>query len=150
MPTLTQLADKWGEDLIRRKDAITAIWSEDINPSDDGMVFEAQSHIDRDIRLIPSVERGTTAYCGGCEHDKQIEQMAHEYTELEAKYHALQESAEPRRGEWKPYKTESDGRVVLWECSECGNVIFSESEADRAEFHKWCGWCGADMRERKE
>ena len=46
---------------------------------------------------------------------------------------------------WKPHKTESDGRIVLWECPECGNVIFSESEEDRAEFHKWCGRCGASM-----
>ena len=44
------------EDLIKRSDAIKAIWGDDINPSEDGMVFEAQSHIDRDIRLMPSVE----------------------------------------------------------------------------------------------
>lgn len=45
------------DDLIRRSDAIKAIWGDDINPSEDGMVFEAQSHIDRDIRLIPSADR---------------------------------------------------------------------------------------------
>lgn len=45
------------EDLIRRSDAIKAVWGDDINPSEDGMVFEAQSHIDRDIRLIPSADR---------------------------------------------------------------------------------------------
>lgn len=46
-----------GSDLIRREDAIKAVWgSEDINPSEGGMVFEAQSHIDRDIRLIPAAK----------------------------------------------------------------------------------------------
>lgn len=44
-------------DLIKRSDAIKAVWGDDINPSEDGMVFEAQSHIDRDIRLIPSADR---------------------------------------------------------------------------------------------
>ena len=45
------------DDLIKRSDAIGAVWGDDINPSEDGMVFEAQSHIDRDIRLIPSADR---------------------------------------------------------------------------------------------
>ena len=44
-------------DLISRADAIKAIWGDDINPSKDGMVFEAQSHIDRGIRLMPSADR---------------------------------------------------------------------------------------------
>lgn len=45
------------DDLIKRSDAIKVVWGEDINPSEDGVVFEAQSHIDRDIRLIPSEDR---------------------------------------------------------------------------------------------
>lgn len=45
------------EDTILRSDAIKAVWGDDNNPSEDGMVFEAQSHIDRDIRLIPSADR---------------------------------------------------------------------------------------------
>lgn len=44
-------------DLIKRSDAIKAIWGDDINPNEDGMVFESQSHIDRDIRLISSADR---------------------------------------------------------------------------------------------
>ena len=40
------------DDLIKRSDAIEVIWGDDINPSEDGMVFEAQSHIDRDIRAL--------------------------------------------------------------------------------------------------
>ena len=45
------------DDLIKREDAINVIWEYDVNPSADGMIFEAQSHIDRDIRLIPSADR---------------------------------------------------------------------------------------------
>ncbi len=33
----------------------------------------------------------------------------------------------------------------LWDCSECGQRIFSMSKQDREEFHKWCGRCGAKM-----
>lgn len=36
----------------------------------------------------------------------------------------------------------------LWECSECGNVIYSESLSDRREFHAFCGRCGAYMWKR--
>ena len=34
----------------------------------------------------------------------------------------------------------------LFRCSKCDAVIYSESEYDRNEFHKFCGRCGADMR----
>ena len=30
----------------------------------------------------------------------------------------------------------------FWKCSECGKTIFSETEADRNEHHKFCGRCG--------
>ena len=35
----------------------------------------------------------------------------------------------------------------LFRCSKCDAVIYSESEYDRNEFHKFCGRCGAEMRE---
>ena len=34
----------------------------------------------------------------------------------------------------------------LWGCSNCGMEIYSESERDRNEFHKWCSRCGARMK----
>ena len=52
---------------------------------------------------------------------------------------------EPKRGRWIPHKQEN-GKTVLWKCSECGQIIFSETETDRLEFQKWCSRCGADMR----
>ncbi len=58
-------------------------------------------------------------------------------------------SAEPKTGEWIHSPNGID-RDFMWECSECGNTIYSETEKDRKEFHAYCGRCGADMRERSE
>lgn len=52
--------------------------------------------------------------------------------------------AEPKHGRW--IKKDGD----FWECSECGQRIFSMSKQDREEFHKWCGRCGARMNEVEE
>ena len=53
---------------------------------------------------------------------------------------------ERKRGEWIQHVNEPS----LWSCSICETVIYSEHEEDRLKFHKWCGCCGADMRERRE
>jgi DNA-directed RNA polymerase subunit RPC12/RpoP len=37
-----------------------------------------------------------------------------------------------------------------WKCSECGQVIYSETEKDRREYHAFCGRCGAKMVEPQE
>ena len=58
-------------------------------------------------------------------------------------------SVEPERktGVWEvQLSTGSDRPFIWWKCSECGNVIYSETEHDRKEFHAFCGRCGADMR----
>lgn len=60
---------------------------------------------------------------------------------------------EPRKGHWivQPSNKEQGERdFIWWKCSKCGQVIFSETEHDRLEFHAFCGRCGADMREVKE
>jgi hypothetical protein len=60
---------------------------------------------------------------------------------------------EQRKGHWivQPSNKEQGERdFIWWKCSECGQVIFSETEKDRKEFHSFCGRCGADMREVKE
>ena len=54
-------------------------------------------------------------------------------------------SAEHKYGEWIQHVNEPS----LWSCSICETVIYSEHEEDRLKFHKWCGCCGADMRERR-
>lgn len=57
-------------------------------------------------------------------------------------------SAEPeqKKGRWEVQpSTGGDRPFIWWKCSECGHVIFSETERDRKEFHAFCGRCGADM-----
>ena len=52
-------------------------------------------------------------------------------------------SADRPQGEWK---VRGNLKRNLWECSLCRCTIYSESESDRNEFHKWCGRCGAKMK----
>ena len=55
---------------------------------------------------------------------------------------------QPRKGHWivQPSNKEQGERdFIWWKCSECGQVIFSETEKDRKEFHAFCGRCGAKM-----
>lgn len=49
------------------------------------------------------------------------------------------EYKEPKTGHW----IEKDDN--LYECSECGQYIYSETEHDLSEFHAFCGRCGARM-----
>jgi lantibiotic modifying enzyme len=60
---------------------------------------------------------------------------------------------EPRTGHWilQPSNKEQDERdFIWWKCSKCGQVIYSETEQDRREFHAFCGRCGAKMVETQE
>ena len=53
------------------------------------------------------------------------------------------------KGEWIPQpsnKEQGERDFIWWKCSKCGQVIYSETEKDREEFHAFCGRCGADMR----
>ena len=62
-------------------------------------------------------------------------------------------SIEPERkkGKWEVQPSTGEDRpFIWWKCSECGHVIFSETERDRREFHAFCGRCGADMRGEDE
>ena len=57
---------------------------------------------------------------------------------------------QPKIGHWiaQPSNKEQGERdFIWWKCSECGHVIFSESDRDRKEFHAYCGRCGAKMEE---
>ena len=46
-----------------------------------------------------------------------------------------------RTGHWR----ERDRKNNLWACSECGEIIYSESEKDREMKHRYCEKCGARM-----
>lgn len=60
---------------------------------------------------------------------------------------------QPKTGHWivQPSNKEQGERdFIWWKCSECGQVIYSETEKDRKEFHAFCGRCGAKMIEPQE
>lgn len=50
-----------------------------------------------------------------------------------------------KHGEWIK-KVSPSGNTGWWKCSECGAVIFSESDIDKYYHHAYCGVCGAYMR----
>ena len=59
------------------------------------------------------------------------------------------EDKERKCGEWilQPSNKEQGERdFIWWKCSVCGQVIYSEHEHDRREFHRFCGRCGTEMR----
>lgn len=83
-----------------------------------------------------------------CPVQYQAGNMGEIIENLEAISKALEQ--EPRKGHWivQPSNEEQGERpFIWWKCSKCGQVIFSETEKDRKEFHAFCGRCGADMRE---
>lgn len=53
-------------DLISRQAAIEAIGK--VPDYGDGMVFEAISHAQRDVALLPSVDAVSVVRCGECKH----------------------------------------------------------------------------------
>lgn len=55
-------------------------------------------------------------------------------------------AVEPKQGEWIHSPNGIDRDFIWWKCSECGQVIYSETEEDRIEFHAYCGRCGAKMK----
>lgn len=60
---------------------------------------------------------------------------------------------EPKTGHWilQPSNKENGERdFIWWKCSECGQVIYSETEKDRREYHAFCGRCGARIVEPQE
>lgn len=57
------------------------------------------------------------------------------------------QSTQPEHIKWHWIAMEKKN---LFRCSECGAVIYSESEYDRNEFHKFCGRCGAEMGQKGE
>ena len=54
---------------------------------------------------------------------------------------AIEEIEKQRVGRW----IREDERYHLWHCSECGEIIFSESENDRKTHHVFCEKCGSRM-----
>ena len=105
-------------DLIRRSDAIKALYK---------YSFVSKDVIEREINAIPSADRPKSVDL------TNVYQTAYDNGYARGK-------ADRPRGEW------IDKGKNLWKCSNCEMVIYSESEQDRNEFHKWCSRCGARMK----
>ena len=102
---------------------------------------------------IPSAELETFEFCSGgdnpCKEYDQEKHCCHRWTKVIRQTVEEMKSAEPERktGKWEVQPSTGEDRpFIWWKCSECGHVIFSETERDRREFHAFCGRCGADMR----
>lgn len=56
---------------------------------------------------------------------------------------AIKAFEEQKTGRW--IQEPSNIEQGWWKCSNCGKAIFSATEEDRLEFHRFCGRCGAKM-----
>ena len=121
------------------------------------------------IVVIPRTEEEIRRVCGMTKlteeekwkHISKLSEIRSKYSCFEDNeepyYRALSEgikalktipSAEPRTGHWilqSSNKEQGERDFIWWKCSECGQVIFSETEKDRREYHAFCGKCGAKM-----
>ena len=88
-------------------------------------------------------------WCTDCKEYDQEKHCCHRWTKVIRQTVEEMKSAEPERktGKWEVQPSTGEDRpFIWWKCSECGHVIFSETERDRREFHAFCGRCGADTR----
>lgn len=76
-----------------------------------------------------------------CKHERYLVTGRPEGCPLEEKH----TGADAKHGEWIK-KVSPSGNTGWWKCSECGAVIFSESDIDKYYHHAYCGVCGAYMR----
>ena len=106
------------------------------------------------LELLQKYEESETSliweYSGDIDKsEKYLDAEVAKYRELIDKY----AEQEPKTGHWilQPSNKEQGERdFIWWKCSECGQVIFSETEKDRREYHAFCGKCGAKMVEQQE
>ena len=156
-------ADLSGEmmmsDLIRREDAIDALKKyeelESNNFTDTSpivmMTVATIANCIEEIVNLPSAEPEPEEFewCTDCKEYDQERHCCHRWTKVIRQTVEEMKSAEPERktGKWEVQPSTGEDRpFIWWKCSECGHVIFSETERDRKEFHAFCGRCGAEMR----
>ena len=138
-------------DLISRADAMGAV-QDHFNADGFKGYDDGQKMMDR-IKALPSVSAemkeyvkdGTlTIQARTIKEVTSIDKVVVYADGYEQEYLMPIPSAEPKRGEWV-HKPSKSGEWIWWQCSECGAVIFSKSEADRKIHHAYCGVCGAKM-----
>ena len=92
---------------------------------------------DRAVSLNAAIEALKQCKAKG----KGYEQNNHAVDNCIVELMKLPSVSQPKTGHW----IEKDDN--LYECSECGQYIYSETEHDLSEFHAFCGRCGAKMVE---
>ena len=118
------------EDLIKRSDAIEAITYSHL----DNLTREERiAH----INALPSADRPKEVIAQVTFDEEKLREIVKEAVE---RFKEEYEVADRPQGEW------IDKGRNLCGCSNCGMEIYSESEQDRNEFHKWCSRCGARMK----
>lgn len=146
----------WGMcDLIRRTDAIDAVQFEIIPyrryHKGEWLLLLSKREVLNAINALPSANALSSEDYEDIitDYRKQYEDMNNEIADLEAKYETLNKAykealADRPHGEWirKPIK---NGELILWKCSECGAVIYSDEDIDWEHYHAYCGACGAKM-----
>lgn len=128
------------DDLIKRSDAIKAVESEDCFAY---IECKAEVLYNR-INAIPSADRPQGDVDAVTIFMREMHNLKQGYittSEFDERIEPLRHLCYGRpQGEW------IDKGRNLWGCSNCGMEIYSESEKDRNEFHKWCSRCGAQMK----
>ena len=162
------------DDLISRHAAIDTIGK--VPTYDDGMIFEALSHAQRDVALLPSAqpeiaERTTETAQNVSDGDLISRKAAIDALHMHLMYRLGTDSNKKRLDEWvnnlpsaqpKSYREgyqagykdaqpeRKKGKWELWRCDmyKCSECgyIYTELSIDRCEAN-YCPHCGADMRE---
>lgn len=140
-PTQTEKCD-WCIHNGTHKDKMTC--KECVSADRPTMTEEVREALMR-LTMCAREECGMCKYKDDCDFDKQYEMATDNMHTILNAFKCV--SAE-RVGEWE-HKPSKSGEWIWWQCSECGAVIFSDSEADRKIHHAYCGVCGARMENTK-
>ena len=87
-------------------------------------------------------EAQTFEWCHDCSEYDQDKHYCPRFNKVIR--NTVEETKQRKTGHWIP-KTK-----YWWECSECGRMIYTQTESDKLKFHAFCGRCGAKMVESQE
>ena len=139
-----------GSDLFCKSQLITCNRVKECNgvcPFEDALKHadeDALKHADKEMNEQTVIDHDRDWIIGCIQHDGFI----HTHRFDKANQIILDALADRPMGEWQ-HKPSKSGEWIWWQCSECGAVIYSESEADRKIHHAYCGVCGARMENTK-
>ena len=135
--------------LVRKLDTKATIWA----------CYEHIARVVGHIDIVGYMDRALSAEpCEDCISRQEALNVVHRYFEhylqlnddicLDGLRSLPSITPKEKTGHWilQPSNKEQGERdFIWWKCSECGQVIFSETKKDRREYHAYCGRCGARM-----